>query len=107
VPHCIKGEKGHDIIPELDISDSIVFEKHSFGSIELAQIISSMDNISEVELCGLCTDICIVSTALILKAALPETLITVDAKACAGVTPDTHSAALITMKMCQINIQNA
>ena len=62
------------------------------------------DESSEIEIIGLCTDICVVSNALILKALLPEIKITVDASCCAGVTPDTHKAALQTMKMCQINV---
>jgi len=106
IAHCIKGTKGHDIIPDLCTTGRQIFEKPSFGSLELAQKIASYKNISEIELCGLCTDICVVSNALILKAILPETKITIDSRACAGVTPETSNAALITMKMCQINIIN-
>ena len=64
------------------------------------------DDIESVELVGLCTDICVVSNALILKATFPEINITVDASCCAGVTPESHKAALTTMKMCQINVIN-
>ena len=64
----------------------------------------TFDKIESIELVGLCTDICVVSNALILKAMYPEVEITVDASCCAGVTPESHKAALLTMKMCQINI---
>ncbi|MCL2556124.1 MAG: cysteine hydrolase [Firmicutes bacterium] len=106
VCHCIKGTKGHDIVSDLDFNNCKIIEKPSFGSFELSEKIAAIKDLSEIELCGLCTDICIVSNALILKAKLPEIIITVDSKACAGVTVDTHNAALTTMKMCQINILN-
>lgn len=61
-------------------------------------------NLEEVELVGLCTDICVVSNALIIKATYPEIKVSVDASCCAGVTPESHEAALTTMKMCQIEI---
>ncbi|MDR0295475.1 MAG: isochorismatase family protein, partial [Prevotellaceae bacterium] len=77
--------------------------KPTFGSLELAKLIAKGDY-HEIELCGLCTDICVVSNALILKAQLPETAITVDARCCAGVTDRSHKAALLTMKMCHVNI---
>jgi len=106
VVHCVKGTKGHDIISGLDTANCQVLEKPSFGSLLLADKIAATGDFTEIELCGLCTDICVVSNALILKAAFPETLITVDSQACAGVSPDTHNAALATMKMCQINVIN-
>ena len=82
-------------------------EKPTFGSTELAEYIKSNygSNGFEIELVGLCTDICVVSNALLLKANFPEIKISVDAHCCAGVTPESHNAALTTMKMCQINIK--
>ena len=112
VVHCIKGTFGHQIIDELipgdcgsDTNVTEVFDKTTFGSIELAKMISN-ENYDEIELCGLCTDICIVSNALILKATLPETMVFVDAECCAGVTKESHEAALLTMKMCQVIVKD-
>lgn len=107
IEHCIKDTFGHKVTDELEITDCEVFDKTSFGSIQLADHIANIlkDN-DEIELCGLCTDICVVSNALILKARLPEMKITVDAQCCAGVTEESHKAALLTMKMCQVNIIN-
>jgi len=107
VKHCIKGTDGHEIVSDLDIGDSIIFEKPTFGSLELVEFLESqegIDDVDEIELCGLCTDICVVSNALILKAKFPEIKITVDANACAGVTKESHEAALLTMRMCQVNV---
>ena len=103
VPHCIKGTHGHSIADGLDSDGWEVIDKPSFGSLELAERVAAR-NYDEVELCGLCTDICVVSNALILKARLPETVIKVDASCCAGVTIEGHKAALATMKMCQVNV---
>ncbi len=103
VVHCVKGTEGHEIISELEIKDCEIFDKPNFGSIELSKQIS-LSEYEEIELCGLCTDICVVSNAIILKAQLPETKITVDPKCCAGVTVESHNAALLTMKMCQVNV---
>ena len=77
--------------------------KPTFGSTELAEIAKKM-RYTDIELVGLCTDICVVSNALLLKAVLPEARIQVDESCCAGVTPATHQAALETMEMCQIEI---
>ena len=105
VIHCVKGTDGHLISGELDLRDDVVFDKGTFGSLELAKRFSA-DDFDEIELCGLCTEICVVSNALILKAQLPETRITVDAACCAGVTVEGHKAALLTMKNCQVMIHN-
>jgi len=103
VPHCIKGTDGWQIIDELIRPVAIIFDKPTFGSIELANFVS--DNMfTEAELIGLCTDICVISNAMLLKAYLPEMKITVDASCCAGVTPESHKNALEAMKMCQIDI---
>lgn len=103
VLHCVAGTEGHKIASGLDTAGAEIIDKPSFGSMELSKHVAAM-NPSEIELCGLCTDICVVSNALILKAALPETKITVDSRACAGVSEESHNAALTTMKMCQINV---
>lgn len=107
VPHCIHGTHGHLTADELSTDGCTVFDKTSFGSLALAkQIAETSQSFDEIELCGLCTDICVVSNALILKAQLPETKIIVDAKCCAGVTEESHKAALLTMKMCQVDVIN-
>lgn len=104
IMHCVKGTKGYEIISELDVSGCEVVEKETFGSLNLVDIIKKYNGLEEIEICGLCTDICVVSNALILKAAFPEIKITVDAMACAGITEESHKAALLTMKMCQVNV---
>lgn len=109
VPHCIKGTEGHRLIPELmDIigNESRAVEKITFGSKELPQrVIDICGGVpDEIELAGVCTDICVISNAMILKAFFPETNITVNSKCCAGVTPESHCRALEAMKMCQINV---
>lgn len=110
VKHCIKGTDGWKldscIAQALDSKKYTEVEKLTFGSVELPQLIknAAKDEEFSVELIGLCTDICVVSNALLLKANFPETEISVDASCCAGVTPESHNAALTTMKMCQINV---
>ena len=110
VPHCIKGTEGHrlnrDISKALEGRKYTEIEKSTFGLAELPEIIRKAAGNEEfsVELIGLCTDICVVSNALLLKASFPETEITVDSACCAGVTPESHQAALTVMKMCQINV---
>ena len=110
VPHCIKGTEGWelnaDIADALADKDYTAVEKITFGSTELPELVKKAvgDEDFDVTLIGLCTDICVVSNALILKANFPEKEVYVDAACCAGVTVDTHNAALTTMKMCQINV---
>ncbi|MGN0517365.1 MAG: cysteine hydrolase family protein [Acutalibacteraceae bacterium] len=103
--HCVKGTDGWDIIPELKTyaENKRIFEKPSFGSEELADYAKDAQ-FSEIELIGVCTDICVISNAMLLKAALPEAEITVDSACCAGVTVESHNNALNAMKMCQIKI---
>lgn len=99
--HCIHGTHGWNIIPGIEVPDCEYIDKPTFGWNHW----NKYDfNESEIELIGLCTDICVVSNALILKATFPEANITVDASCCAGVKPESHKAALTTMKMCQINV---
>ncbi len=110
VRHCIKGTEGwrlnDDIASALSGKRVTEVEKTTFGSTELPRLLEKAADGKEfsVELIGLCTDICVVSNALLLKANFPEYEISVDASCCAGVTPGTHKAALDTMRMCQITI---
>ncbi len=110
VPHCIKGTDGwklnDSIADALQEKKFTEVEKLTFGSVDLPDMIKAAADGEEftIELIGLCTDICVVSNALLLKASFPETEIYVDASCCAGVTPESHMAALTTMKMCQINV---
>ena len=109
VPHCIRGAEGWQLLPEIGrmLLPEHVFDKPTFGSVELAERIKEIAGREkiEVELVGLCTDICVVSNALLLKAFLPETKISVDPACCAGVTPEKHEAALETMRSCQIVVE--
>ena len=104
VMHCIEGTDGWQISKELEVGDSKIFNKPSFGSMELADYVASLNDIEEIELIGLCTGICVISNAFILKAKLPEVKITVDSSCCACVTPESHQTALNAMKLCQINV---
>lgn len=103
--HCIKGTKGWLLHKEAQVGYKKVFEKSTFGSLELAKFIKD-ERYDEVELIGVCTDICVVSNALLIKSWTPEIKIIVDAHCCAGVSPEKHLAALETMKSCQIQVVN-
>ncbi len=105
VPHCIKDSEGWQISSRLTVGDSTIIDKPSFGSLELGDYVAGLEDVEAIELIGLCTDICVISNAMILKAKLPETKITVDSQCCAGVTPESHINALGAMKMCQIEIK--
>ncbi len=110
VEHCVKESDGwqlnEDVERALSDKEYTIIEKNSFGSLELPDIIrqkySNLD--FQIEIVGLCTDICVVSNALILKANFPENEIKVDSSCCAGVTVESHNASLLTMKMCQIDV---
>ena len=104
VPHCIKGSNGWEISALLDTEGSVIIDKPTFGSYELSDYIASLTEVEGIEFVGLCTDICVISNAMLLKARLTETPITVDSSCCAGVTPESHLNALSAMKMCQIEI---
>ncbi len=110
VAHCIKGTDGwqldKNVQKALENREYKAIEKLTFGSTELPEYIKANYDEKEIqiELIGLCTDICVVSNALLLKANMLETEISVDANCCAGVTVESHNAALTTMKMCQIKV---
>ena len=111
VPHCIYGTEGWNIVPEvIGCKASIaIFDKPTFGYISLAAEINDLveelgHTIESFEICGLCTDICVISNALILKAAFYETPIVIDSACCAGTTPAQHEAALAAMRSCQIDV---
>ena len=110
VVHCVKGSFGWQIREGLEaIRPCTVIDKPTFGSSELGVLLAQRDldeKIGSITVIGLCTDICVISNALLIKAFLPETPIVVDAACCAGVTPESHKNALEAMKMCQITIEN-
>lgn len=109
VVHCINGTPGWELASELETAGSVIVNKPSFGSLKLAELIQEKyvekgAEQPELELVGICTDICVISNAMILKAYFPEAKISVDASCCAGVTPRSHANALEAMKMCHIKI---
>lgn len=101
VMHCIEHTMGWEIAPGLEVPGAIYIDKPSFGYTGWKDY-----DLQDVLLVGLCTDICVVSNALMIKAFYPEIPVAVDAACCAGVTPESHDAALATMKMCQVEILN-
>lgn len=112
VIHCQEGSDGWQLQKDLDEyareHHSLIFNKETFGSANLAGCLAGIARnvpIDEVELVGVCTDICVISNALLIKAAVPETRIIVDASCCAGVTPESHLTALKAMQACQIEIE--
>ena len=105
VEHCIKDTAGWEICNELKPFVNKVVDKITFGSVDLPEIIKAYgEKIEEIELCGLCTDICVISNAMILKAAFPEAKIKVDKNCCAGVSVESHNTALNAMKSVQIDV---
>ena len=103
VEHCLKGTEGWQLCKELTGAEGRQFEKGTFGSLELMRY-AAAGGYDQVELIGLCTDICVISNAMLIKAAMPQTRICVRADCCAGVTPESHENALKAMEMCQIEI---
>ncbi len=107
VKHCIKGTKGHDLHDDIlatlegKAEGYRLIEKPTFGSFDL---VKALEGVDEVTIMGICTDICVVSNALLIKNAYPDMIITVDSNGCAGVTPKSHQAALVTMAACQVKI---
>ncbi len=111
VIHCVKGSKGWKLEDRIEVlakeGGGKIIEKPGFGSIELAQYVkelSTKEELSKVILIGLCTDICVISNAMVIKAAVPEVEVEVREKCLAGVTPESHKNALLAMKMCQIKV---
>lgn len=108
VPHCIKGTQGWEISSKLPIPDgAAIIDKETFGSKDLGTVLlelNAKEPVEEIELIGLCTDICVISNVIIAKAFLPEAKIVVDSSCCAGVTPKTHNNALEAMKVCQVSV---
>ncbi|MDE7252355.1 MAG: cysteine hydrolase [Acetatifactor sp.] len=108
VEHCIQGTTGWQLRPEIaELIPEEPIDKPSFGSLDLAGKLREMnarDKIESITLIGLCTDICVISNAMILKAQFSEVPISVDAACCAGVTPESHTRALEAMKVCQIQV---
>ena len=104
--HCVKNTEGWEICKELKPFANTVVDKITFGSVDLPKIIKGYNvEIESIELCGLCTDICVISNAMILKAAFPEVEIIVDGKCSAGVSQESHDNALLAMKAVQIEIK--
>lgn len=101
VEHCIEGTDGWRIRKELEVAGAVCINKPTFGYLDWDRY-----KLEEVEIVGLCTDICVVSNALLIKTIYPDIKVTVDAACCAGVTPESHRAALLTMRMCQVEIIN-
>lgn len=109
VEHCIKDTEGWELEPQLEKErkkrHAVTFDKGTFGSKELAVYLAERaGEISSITICGLCTDICVISNALLIKAFLPEISIYIKADCCAGVTSQSHENALEAMKMCHIDI---
>ena len=104
VPHCMEGTAGWQIDAALAVEDAPVFDKPGFGSPALIEYLRSLPALEGVEFIGLCTDICVITNAMMTKGALPEVPLSVRADCCAGVTPQSHETALQAMRMCQISI---
>lgn len=111
VAHCVKGTDGWNLAGNLEQikeeKNADMYEKLTFGCRKLAEDLTVLDaeeKIDSIELIGVCTDICVVSNALMIKAFLPEIPMRVDASCCGGVTPEKHEAALETMRSCQIEV---
>ena len=112
VTHCVKDTYGWQIQTDVmdALGDALLFEKPTFGSTELASYLKEkyekIQSELEIEIVGVCTDICVISNAMVVKAFYPELPLIVDAKGCAGVTPESHKRALEAMKVCQIKVVN-
>ena len=107
VPHCVQNTAGWEIRAELDaLRKTDAIDKITFGSKDLIGVIEQEKDVESITFVGLCTDICVISNVMLTKAFFPEIPLIVDAKGCAGVTPESHQNALNAMKMCQVEIQN-
>lgn len=107
VVHCIKGTQGWQICPALEaLRTTEAIDKVTFGSKDLADVLAKEKNVEEIIFVGVCTDICVISNVMVVKAFYPEIPLVVDAKGCAGVTVQSHLNALEAMKMCQVKVVN-
>lgn len=107
VSHCVQNTAGWEIRAELDaLRKTEAIDKITFGSKDLIGVIEQEKDVESITFVGLCTDICVISNVMLVKAFFPEIPLIVDAKGCAGVTPESHQNALNAMKMCQVEIQN-
>lgn len=111
VAHCVRGTEGWEIVEQLQAYTvgRQVLDKPTFGSRTLGETLAALhrrEPVEKITFIGLCTDICVISNALLAKAFLPEAEIAVDAQCCAGVTPESHRNALAAMKVCQITVEN-
>ena len=107
VPHCIRGTDGWQIRAELDaLRKTEAIDKLTFGSSALVDVLKAEKDIESITFVGLCTDICVISNAMVVKAFFPEVPLSVDAKGCAGVSPESHKRALEAMKVCRIKVIN-
>ena len=104
VPHCIENTDGWQIDPALDTAGAMIFDKPSFGSEALVRYLKSLPDLQSAEFVGLCTDICVISNAMVLRAAFPEVEIEIRSDCCAGVTPQSHQTALDALRACQFTI---
>jgi len=107
IPHCIRGTDGWKLVPQVESAlgeDCIRLEKVTFGASDLPLAVGRDENIEEFQVIGVCTDICVISNAMILKASFPEVPIKIISDCCAGVSPETHRNALNAMKVCQMII---
>ena len=105
VPHCIKGTHGWQIRAELDaLRKTEPIDKPTFGSSELVRVLAAESDVESITFAGLCTDICVISNVMLTKAFFPEIPLAVDARGCAGVTPESHARALEAMKVCQVSV---
>ncbi len=107
VVHCVKGTWGHALAEGLELPTATPVEKPTFGSLKLAETLCALveaKQVESVELMGVCTDICVISNAVLIKACCPELPISVKADCCAGVTPEKHLHALDVMRSCQVDI---
>ena len=108
VPHCIHGTEGWQIRPELEtLRTTAPIDKPTFGSADLIEVLKQASDIESVLFVGLCTDICAISNVMLVKAFFPEVPVYVDARGCAGVTPESHTCALKAMEAVQVTILNA
>ena len=105
VEHCIRGTKGWEICDELKPYAEKIVDKPTFGAVALPDILKEYGEVDEIEICGLCTDICVISNAIILKSAFPDAKVIVDGKCSAGVTMESHNNALNAMRAVQIEIK--